>query len=43
MVKHNLKQLFVIWATPCDTAMREGLDKVDPFLLRDAFKKLFAA
>ncbi len=42
-VKHNLKKLFGVRATPCDTAMRERLDKVDPFQLRGAFKKVFAA
>ncbi|MCY4357519.1 MAG: hypothetical protein OXD01_08365 [Gammaproteobacteria bacterium] len=43
MVKHNLKKLFGIWATPCDTVMLERLDKVDLFLLRGAFKKVFTA
>ena len=42
--KHNLRKLFGIWDTYSDTAMmRERLDKVDPFLLRGGFKKMFVA
>lgn len=41
-VKHNLKTLYGIEDTPCDTYMRERLDKVDPQLLRSAFTDVFS-
>ena len=42
-VQYNLKKLFGLRSTPCDTAVRERLDEVDPLQLRGAFKKVFAA
>ena len=42
-VQHNLRELFGLDSTPSDTAVRERLDEVDPFELRGAFKKVFAA
>lgn len=41
-IKHNLHKLYGIKQIPCDTYMRERLDKVDPNALRPAYKKLFA-
>jgi hypothetical protein len=41
--KHNLKTLYGIDAVPCDTYMRERLDKIDPNFLRSAFTTLFSA
>ncbi len=40
-IKHNLKTLYGIENTPCDTYMRERLDLVDPDTLRPAFSKIF--
>jgi hypothetical protein len=42
VVKHNLKTLYGVQKTPCDTYLRERLDKVDSQLLRPAFKHLFS-
>ncbi len=42
-VRSNLKSLYGVGRAPSDTAMRERLDKVDPGLLRPAFKAVFAA
>lgn len=39
----NLKDLYHINQSPCDTYLRERLDPVDPKYLRSAFKKLFAS
>lgn len=41
-IANNLKVLFGIQQTPCDTYMRERLDVVDPQSLRGAFKAIFA-
>ncbi len=37
IVAHNLKALFTVARTPCDTTLRERLDTVDPASLRGAF------
>jgi hypothetical protein len=42
VVKHNLKSLYHVDKAPCDTSMRERLDKVDPRLLRPAFTGIFS-
>lgn len=39
----NLRQLYGIGRVPCDTAMREILDPVDPEQLRPAFNDVFRA
>ena len=41
-VRANLKSLYAIERAPCDTALRERLDEVDPRELRDVFKRVFA-
>ncbi len=41
-VRENLKNLYGIADAPCDTALRERLDEVDPVALRGAFKRVFA-
>lgn len=41
-VRENLKHLYGIADAPCDTALRERLDEVDPVALRGAFKRVFA-
>ena len=41
-VRANLKSLYAIERAPCDTALRERLDEVDPHELRVAFKRVFA-
>ena len=41
-VRSNLKSLFGIERAPCDTALRERLDRVAPRQLRAAFKRVFA-
>ena len=43
VVRANLKTLYGIERAPCDTALRERLDEVDPRELRVAFKRVFAA
>jgi hypothetical protein len=40
---HNLKTLYGVEDTPCDTYLRERLDEVVPKLLRKAFTRLFTA
>ena len=42
-VRANLSSLYAIERAPCDTALRERLDEVDPRALRPAFKRVFAA
>lgn len=42
LIKHNLKTLFKIEQSPCDTYMRERLDEVAPTYLRAAFTKVFS-
>ncbi len=42
VISANLKVLYGVERTPCDTTMRERLDNIDPDNLRKAFKKLFA-
>ena len=42
-VRANLKSLYGIGRAPCDTALRERLDEVDPRELRGVFKRVFAA
>lgn len=39
---HNLKTLFHVNQVPCDTALRERLDELDPQLLRKMFTRLFS-
>ena len=39
----NLKNLFGLENTPCDTYMRERLDEVNPRELRSAFTSIFSA
>ena len=41
-VRANLKSLYGIERAPCDTALRERLDEVDPRKLRGVFKRVFA-
>lgn len=41
IIKHNLKTLYGVENTPCDTYMRERLDLIDPKNLRPAFSKIF--
>ena len=43
VVRANLKTLYGVERAPCDTALRERLDEVDPRELRVAFKRVFAA
>ncbi len=40
--KNNLKQLFNLEKTPCDTHVRTRLDIITPDVLRSSFKKIFA-
>ena len=42
VVRVNLKRLYGIERAPCDTALRERLDAVDPRALRGVFKRVFA-
>ena len=42
VVEHNLRQLYGVTQTPCDTQLRKILDPVDPRFLRPAFKAVFA-
>lgn len=42
VIKHNLKTLYDVNEAPCDTSMRERLDKVDPRALRPAFTSIFS-
>ena len=41
LVRANLKRLYGIERAPCDTALRERLDEVDPRQLRAVFKRIF--
>ncbi len=41
VIQHNLKTLFGVENTPCDTYMREVLDEVDPRELRLAYLSIF--
>jgi hypothetical protein len=41
-VRANLSSLYAIERAPCDTALRERLDEVDPQALRGVFKRVFA-
>ena len=41
LVRDNLRRLYGIERAPCDTALRERLDKVDPRQLRAVFKRVF--
>lgn len=41
--RYNLKTLYGVEVAPCDTYMREKLDKVDPSYLRPAFTAVFSA
>ena len=42
VVRANLRRLYGIERAPCDTALRERLDEVDPRQLRAVFKRVFA-
>lgn len=42
-LSHNLKHLFHVKNTPCDTTMREHLDNVDPRKIRGIFKQIFSS
>lgn len=42
-VAENLKNLFGLERTPCDTYMRERLDEVNPRNIRPAFTSIFSA
>jgi len=42
VVRANLSSLYGIKRAPCDTALRERLDEVDPRELRAVFKRVFA-
>ena len=41
-VQHNLRTLYLVEDTPCDTYLRERLDKVDPQSIRPAFTSIFS-
>ena len=41
-VRHNLKTLYGIGRAPCDSSMRECLDKLDPSTLERCYTTLFA-
>jgi Transposase DDE domain len=41
IIKHNLKTLYGVEKSPCDTQMREILDTVNPLELRPAFVSIF--
>lgn len=41
IIRHNLKSLFGVKKAPCDTYLREILDKVNPRSLAGAFKQIF--
>ena len=41
-VRANLRSLYGVERAPCDTALRERLDEVDPRELRGVFKRVFA-
>src|SRR5579872_6442300 len=41
-IKHNLRTLFHVQQTPCDTYMRERCDEADPKEIRKAYKTVFA-
>lgn len=41
-IKHNLRTLYHVERTPCDTYMRERCDEVDPRDMRKLFKLLFS-
>ena len=40
VVRSNLRTLYGIARAPCDTALRERLDEVDPSLLRRSFRRV---
>jgi hypothetical protein len=42
VIRHNLKTLYGIKGVPCDTSMRERLDRVDPRALRPVFTSIFS-
>jgi len=42
-ISHNLKKLYGIVYAPSDTHMREELDKIDPYCLREGFLTVFEA
>jgi hypothetical protein len=42
-VKHNLKTLYQVEETPCDTYLRERLDNLDPQEIRGAFTSVFSS
>jgi hypothetical protein len=42
VVEHNLRTLYGVKHTPCDTQLRTILDRVDPQRLRPTFKAVFA-
>ncbi len=41
-IKHNLKTLFGVQQTPCDTQMREIIDQIEPEEIEGAFDVVFA-
>lgn len=41
-IEENLKTLYRVQKTPCDSYLSERLDQVDPVHLRPAFTKLFS-
>ena len=41
LIRHNLRTLYKIKQSPCDTYMREQLDEVDPKTLRKSFLSIF--
>jgi len=43
IISHNLKSLYRVKQAPCDTYMREELDKVEPRMLRKCFLSVFEA
>ena len=43
LIMKNLRDLYHVTASPCDTYLRERLDQVNPDNLRSTFTKVFAA
>ncbi len=43
ITRHNLRTLYGIGQVPCDTFLRERLDRLEPTHLRPVYRKLFAA
>lgn len=42
VIRHNLKTLYNVDDAPCDTYMRQRLDRIDPRFIRPAFTAIFS-